>query len=688
MPAHPTFCPRRATGFAYFASLIFLLISFSLAAQERPAYFDGPYIFQEEDSLRIKWIERGYAHDTLIAHTDATIFERDSLPTVNLQSLDYPRATSSTYTGAERIVVISDVHGQYQLMQALLLAGGVIDSLNNWALGQGHLVVIGDNMDRGDQVLPILWLLFKLEQQALAAGGRLHLLLGNHELMVLNGDLRYLNRKYNFTAGVLQTPYNHLFAAGSVLGDWIAQHQVMVSVNERLFMHAGLSPEVLALKLSLDDINTAFRESILRQPEDSINADPTLALLYGGEGPLWYRGYFGDKPLKRGKFKRQLKQYEQQIMVVGHTSQENIQARYRGQLIVVDCSIKLGLNGQILLIEGDDVYLIDEEGEQFPLAGIRKMPTTSIQEELMASSTRPKLTLRTYFPRVIRTKMDEEYQEAEITLVAEGMEHTLSGRVRARGNMRKQVCHIPPLMIDLRKSELDSVEYLRHDKLKLVIPCQRRTFSQRNLYKEFLAYELYHQISDHGIRTKLIDVEIIEPKREYTFTGFLIETDQDYAHRTGALVLKEGRASASAVDRQRFVRAMFFQYMIANCDWSVSNKHNLQLVKYPDNMRTEFIPYDFDYSGFVGNPYAVPADILPIKSVHQRYFFSYKTTDEEVNEAMAYFLEREAAIYATIDAATYLDEETRAECKEYLQPFFELLREPRRFKRAIRRKPS
>lgn len=685
MPAHPTLCPRRATGLAYCASLVFLLISFSLNAQDRPPYFDGPYIFQEEDNLRIKWVERGYAHDTLIAKTDATVFERDSLPVVDLQSLDFPSAPSSTYTGAERIVVISDVHGQYHLMQELLLAGGVIDSLDNWALGKGHLVVIGDNMDRGDQVLPILWLLFKLEQQALAAGGRLHLLLGNHELMVLNGDLRYLNRKYTFTAGVLQTPYNQLFASGSVLGDWIAQHKVVVSVNERLFLHAGISPEVLALKLSLDDINTAFREGILRQPEDSIYANPMLSLLYDGDGPLWYRGYFADKPLKRGKFKRQLKQYGQQMMIVGHTSQENIQARYKGQLIVVDCSIKLGLSGQILLIEGEDVYLIDEEGEQFPVAGYRKVPTTSIQEGLMASTTRPRLTLRTNFGRVIRSKMDEEYQEAQITLTADGIDHTLTARVRARGNMRKQVCHIPPLMIDLRKSELDSIEYIRHDKLKLVIPCQRRTFSQRNLYKEFLVYELYHQISDHGIRTKLVDLEIVEEKRSNEYTGFLIETDQDYAHRTGAMVLKEGRASASAVDRQRFVRAMFFQYMIANCDWSIHNKHNLQLVKYPDNMRTEFIPYDFDYSGFVGNPYAVPADILPIKSVHQRYFFSYKTTDEEIDDAMAYFLEKEAALYATIDAADYLDEETREECKEYLNPFFELLRTPRKFKRAIRR---
>ena len=679
-PYHPW-----ATHLAYCIALILLLFNSSLNAQDNSDYFDGPYVFQHKDSIQIKWIERGFPNDTTIARKDATVFERDSLPVVNLRSLAFPTAQTSTYTGIERIVVISDVHGQYELMRELLLASGVIDTLNNWALGQGHLVVIGDNMDRGEQVLPILWLFFKLEQQALAQGGRLHLLIGNHELMVLNGDLRYLNRKYNYTAGALQTPYPQLFAAGSVLGDWIAQHQVTVSINQYLFLHAGISPEVLGLNLSLDDLNAVFRERILRQPEDTINADPVLKLLSGEEGPLWYRGYFGEKALKKGKFGRQLKQYNQQRIIVGHTSQQEIQTRYDGRLIVVDCSIKLGQDGQVLLLEDDAVYIIDKDGEQLPLAIVKDSPSTSIQEALMASTTRPQLTLRTDFLQLSRRRAEEEYQVAEISLRTDDLDHTLAGRVRVRGNMRKEVCVLPPLLIDLSKSDLDSLNYLRHDKLKLVIPCQQRAFSQTNLFKEFLVYELYQQISDHGFKTQLVDLEIISPKKEYEITGFLIETEQDYAHRTGAMVLQSGQASASAVDRQRFVRTMFFQYMIANTDWSVFNKHNLELVKYPDNPRTEFIAYDFDYAGFVGNNYAVPADILPIKSIHDRHFFSYPTTDEEIDQTIDYFLEREEAIYATCAAADYLDAETRASCQDYLRPFFDLLRDPERFKRAIGR---
>ncbi|WP_169433317.1 metallophosphoesterase [Lewinella cohaerens] len=688
MHPYKSLCQQRAIRFRCCHSLLllglFAVLYFPLQAQQAD-YFDGPYIFQQTDSLQLKWIERGVPYDTTIAHADATVFQRDSLPLVNLQRLSFPTAKASTYTGIDRIIAISDVHGQYQLMRELLLSSGVIDTTNNWALGDGHLVVIGDNFDRGDEVLPILWLLFELEQQALANGGHLHLLLGNHELMVLHGDIRYLHKKYNYTAGALQTPYPELFARGSILGDWIAQHQVAVSINEHLFVHAGISPEVLKLDLSLEALNTTFRERILRQPYDAIAADPTLDLLYGGEGPLWYRGYFGNEAISKGKFKKQLKAYDQEKIIVGHTSQEDIHPLYGGKLIVIDCSIKLGVRGQVLLIENDAVYIIDQDGEQLPIVMKKHAPTTSIQEVLMASSSRPQLTIETDFQQLLKGKMEEEYQPAEISLRTADFAHTLHGRIRTRGNMRKQACELPPLLIDLRKSDLDSLEYIRHDKLKLVIPCQENSSYQTNLYKEFLIYDLYQLINDHGIQTQLVDIEIIDAKGQRQLTGFLIETERDYEHRTGAQVLQTGRVTSSVLDREYFVRMQFFQYMIANCDWALTGKHNLELVKFPDKERAEVIAYDFDYSGFVGNGYAVPAPSLPIKSVHERYFFSYPTTDEEIDQTISYFLKQETEIYATCAAADYLSVKDREKCQDYLRSFFDLLRNPKKFKRRIGR---
>ncbi|MCK7530014.1 MAG: hypothetical protein MZV63_02625 [Marinilabiliales bacterium] len=76
------------------------------------------------------------------------------------------------------------------------MANGIIDRNLNWKFGRGHLVYLGDAHDRGDMVTEILWHLFSLERQAAKAGGMVHFVLGNHELMVLDGDLRFINPKY------------------------------------------------------------------------------------------------------------------------------------------------------------------------------------------------------------------------------------------------------------------------------------------------------------------------------------------------------------------------------------------------------------------------------------------------------------------------------------------------------------
>ena len=342
-----------------------------LQAQVNQQYFDGPYIFQSADSIEIKWVERGLPCDTTIARKEASVFRRDSLPVVDLRRLQFPRVTASRYDGVKRVVAISDVHGQYPLMRELMLRSGVIDKANNWALGRGHFVVNGDIFDRGDDVLEILWLLFDLEQQARAQGGRIHFLLGNHEQMVLQGDLRYLNRKYYYTAGVLRTRYHELFAQGSILGDWIAQHQVVISINDHLFVHAGISPEVAALGLSLDELNSIFREQMVRQLHAEAGTDSVQTLLSGFTSPLWYRGYFGEEALSKSEFKRLLKSLGQKKMIVGHTSQEEILALYDGRLIVIDCNIKLGQEGQVLVMERDRLYIIDQDGEQMPITRVK-----------------------------------------------------------------------------------------------------------------------------------------------------------------------------------------------------------------------------------------------------------------------------------------------------------------------------
>lgn len=102
------------------------------------------------------------------------------------------------------VFFVADTHGEYEILAELLQAQGIVDRELRWSFGRGHLVFLGDVFDRGPNQTEILWLIYQLEAEAARAGGGVHLLLGNHEAMVLRGDERYLNPRYSQTAKALE----------------------------------------------------------------------------------------------------------------------------------------------------------------------------------------------------------------------------------------------------------------------------------------------------------------------------------------------------------------------------------------------------------------------------------------------------------------------------------------------------
>jgi hypothetical protein len=91
-----------------------------------------------------------------------------------------------------RIVAVADVHGAYDALVGLLQAEDVIDAQLRWTGGATQVVSLGDLIDRGPDTRRVLDLVMRLQGEARAAGGRFHVVLGNHELMNLLGDWRYV----------------------------------------------------------------------------------------------------------------------------------------------------------------------------------------------------------------------------------------------------------------------------------------------------------------------------------------------------------------------------------------------------------------------------------------------------------------------------------------------------------------
>jgi len=249
-----------------------------------------------------------------------------------------PAPGSQALDPAAKLLVLADTHGEYEIVHAFLRKQGVIDARMKWAFGKGQLVVTGDMFDRGAHQLEILWLFYKLEAEAKKAGGALHILLGNHEAMVLRGDLRYLHPRYPEAARILgAADYGALFGIESILGQWLRSRPAVLKLGDLLLLHGGISPAIVDAKLGIADLNAGIRAA-LDTPAKATNAlDAQTQLIAGSSGPQWYRGYFADGAAQtaESEIDRALGHFGVSRILVGHTPVDKVSALYGGKVIAV-----------------------------------------------------------------------------------------------------------------------------------------------------------------------------------------------------------------------------------------------------------------------------------------------------------------------------------------------------------------
>ena len=327
---------------------------------------DGPYVFLDDAQKDTAyWICHSELKQTPIAKAQLTRpASCGELPQPHLHT-QAVTVEPDTFTHVSKIVALSDVHGQFDVMINLLKAHLIIDKDNHWAFGDGHMVMTGDMFDRGHQVNEVLWFLYSLDQEAQAAGGRLHLLMGNHEQMVFRGDLRYVNERYQVAADLLKRSYDALYNKDTEIGQWLRSKHTLVKINNILFMHGGISPEWVERKLNISDANQLFRQHLDDKKAD-LKQDDLLNFLFFTNGPTWYRGYFKDE-LKESDIDSILSYFKVDHIVVGHTSQEQVLGLYHNKIIAIDSSIKNGKSGELLLIDAGKLRRGLYQGEQVSL---------------------------------------------------------------------------------------------------------------------------------------------------------------------------------------------------------------------------------------------------------------------------------------------------------------------------------
>lgn len=268
------------------------------------------------------------------------------------------------YPAVKKLLVISDVEGEFEVLRDLLIHNKVIDAQYNWTFGKGHLVVAGDLFDRGEQVEEVLWLLYKLEGSAKLAGGYVHTLLGNHDIMNLAGDFRYVQPQYFAEAKASGLDYKSLYSPDTELGRWLRTKNVVEQLGETLFAHAGFSPEVMALNLSLEELNKRCRQYYGVAKKD---LPDRVKVLFGKDAPFWYRGYFMPPQVGIGVVDHALEMYGANLIVVGHTIVKNrVAFYYSSKVLGVDVDAHTGKRAGALFLAGK-WYSVDGTGKKVRL---------------------------------------------------------------------------------------------------------------------------------------------------------------------------------------------------------------------------------------------------------------------------------------------------------------------------------
>jgi hypothetical protein len=282
------------------------------------------------------------------------------------------------WTGVERIVAVGDLHGDFDNFVTILKKPkvGLVDENLHWIGGKTHLVQIGDVLDRGDHAKEIFDLLMSLEKEAAAAGGMVHVLLGNHEEINITGialsypGYVFVDQFFSFlpedfktarwkeylsrlpadeqakikTQGldIAQDPGYRAFwekildaskkargrdKAGQAYtdnfnrtyGQWLLKKNVAIRINDVVFAHAGFNLQFSTWKLK--DLNDAFRtelEAFAVNPMKPhlFGQELQPQLVYNSESPLWLRAM--ERDITQGQMDKILANLKASKMVIGH----------------------------------------------------------------------------------------------------------------------------------------------------------------------------------------------------------------------------------------------------------------------------------------------------------------------------------------------------------------------------------
>lgn len=285
------------------------------------------------------------------------------------------------------------------------------------------------------------------------------------------------------------------------------------------------------------------------------------------------------------------------------------------------------------------------------------------------------ITIQTDLAALLANKHIDYDQEATIVWPSgESATNSLNVQISPRGKTRLNICDFPPLKLKFDKTQLEAAGYAPYKSFKLVTHCND---DQQLVFKEYLTYKMYNQLTENSFEVQLAQVIYQDTKGQVAPINqwaIVLENNKEMADRIGGNIMKTKDNNLRAIDADQYRLLTVFQYMIGNTDWNLSKRHNIKLVQLHDGQSAPIpVPYDFDYAGIVDAPYAHPHPQLPIQTVTQRLFQWRGKNAAGFEPTLEHFRTNKKAIFELCQHFPAIDAKQKTEMMNYLASFYEII---------------
>lgn len=263
----------------------------------------------------------------------------------------------------------------------------------------------------------------------------------------------------------------------------------------------------------------------------------------------------------------------------------------------------------------------------------------------------------------------------------DGQPTTVKVSLTPRGHSRRAICNWVPLRLTFVKADVKGTLFDGVDSIKLGVHCKSEV--DDIVAREYAIYRIDNLLTPRSFRARpakasYVDIKSGKPM-ETDKNAMFIEDDDDVARRMSGRITDAQGLNFARVDYDTITMQLLFEYMISNHDISLFAQHNFRVIEMPNGTKYP-VPYDFDYSGLVDAPYAIPPKEFHLDTVKDRFYRGPCRPAADLAPILDKFRAAKPQILALYDTLPNLKNSYRSDAKKYLEGFFKIIDDPGKVK--------